>query len=118
MALVGKLLPEGTMTLLSIRLPSLPDELPVEKKIVPTVVPIPEPLIVQFWIVLFFASLMKRMVVAVAFVLVLSIVNVPPPLIETLSAPFKSIRFPAIVPEMVRVPLGVIVSVAQEPPDG
>ena len=106
------------MTLLSMTLPSLPVEVPVEKKIVPTAVPVPEPLIVQFCTVLVFASAIKRMVVAVAPVLALSIVKVPPPLIVTLSAPLKSIRLPAIVPEIDRVPLGVMVRVDHEPPEG
>src|SRR6476660_1457070 len=106
------------MLLLSMTFPSLPLDVPVEKKIVPTVVPVPDPLIVQFWTVLFWALLIKRIVVAATFVLVLSIVNVPPPLMVTLSAPLKSIRLPAIAPEIVRVPLGVMVRVDQEPATG
>src|SRR5438045_7359381 len=98
-------------------LPSLPVDVPVEKKIVPTAVPVPVPLILQFCTVLVFASLMNRMVVAVAALLVLSIVSVPPPLMVTLSAPLKSIRLPAIAPEIDRVPLGLMVRVDQEPPE-
>ena len=97
------------MTLLSMTLLSLPLELPVEKKMVPTALPVPEPLIVQFLTVLLVASAIKRIVVADAAVLVFSIVSVPKPSIVTLSAPFKSIKFVLIAPLIVRVPLGPII---------
>src|SRR5437773_9364972 len=106
------------MTLLSMTLLSLPLELPVEKKMVPTALPVPEPLIVQFLTVLLVASAIKRIVVADAAVLAFSIVSVPKPSIVTLSAPFKSIKFVLIAPLMVRVPLGVItIDVYEAEPD-
>ena len=67
---------------------------------------------------LFLASLMKRIVAAVAALLVLSIVSVLEPFIVTLSAPFRSIKLPAIAPDMDRVPLGLMVRVDHEPPEG
>jgi len=90
------------MSQLLILLPSLPVTVPVEKNTVPNVALVPAPLIVQFVIVLFVASAMKRIAVGVAADRVFSIVSellpVFKPLIVTLSAPFKSIRCPAIAP--------------------
>ena len=103
------------MTLLSIRLVSLPVDVTVEKKIVPTVTAVPEPLIVQFLTVLLLASAINRIVAAVVELLLLSIVSVPSPSIVTLLAPFKSIRFVVIAPLMERVPLGLIVRLVHKP---
>ena len=99
------------MVLLSLPVPVVVT--PVEKKMVPTVVVGLEPLMVQFWMVLFVASPIKRMVLELANVLVFSIINASPavfrPLMFTLSAPLKLINgVPPTAPEMVRVP----------PPDG
>src|SRR5712692_3482559 len=104
------------MLLLLIMLLSLPVVVPVLKKIVPLVVNVSDPEIVQFWIVLLVASAIKRIVLvpAVAEAVVFEIIRAFPlvlsPSIVTLSAPFKSIRgLPAVMaPEIVRV----------APPDG
>src|SRR5437868_6307915 len=108
------------MLLLVMRSLLFPVVVPVEKRIVPAVAPVPEPLMLQFWTVSLLASPMKRMVVAVEAVFVLSIVRsrlVPPtvfePSIMTQFAPFRLIRAVAFEPLIVGVmPLaGLIVTV-------
>ena len=99
-----------------------PVVVPVPKTIVPEAVPVVAPLIVQFRTVSPEASAMKRMVAAVAPVLVLSIVSAFPPLFRpsmtTLPAPFRSIRTPAMPPEIVRAapPAGAIVTPVYDAP--
>jgi hypothetical protein len=89
---------------------------PVEKTIIPEVVPVLDPLTVQFCTVLFEAPAMKRTVAALAAVLVLSIVSAFPPefspSITTPEAPFRSMSGPPIDPEIVRAapPAGEIVT--------
>src|SRR5437870_5108457 len=110
MPLVGKLPTTCVIVLLSIVLLMFPVVVPVLKKIVPSVVLVPAPAIVQFLIVLFDASAMNRRVLAVAATVELTIEReFPPvfrPLIVTLSAPLKLINGPAIAPEIDRPPLG------------
>ena len=92
--------------LLSIKLPSLPVDVPVLKKMIPLPVvglfeTISEPFIVQYLTVLLLASLINRIVevpaVAEVLVLVMTRSFVLPvaftlPSMVTLSAPFKSIK--------------------------
>src|SRR6267143_329937 len=120
MPLTGKLVPELVIPFKEITLLTFPVAVPVEKKTVPVVTAVPAPLMTQRVTVLLEASLMKRMLDAVAVALVFSMVRSWPanPSIVTLSAPFRSIRAPAIEPLTVRTPLGVMVNDAHELTDG
>ncbi len=105
------------MAQLEMVLPSFPVVVPVEKKMVPKVVKLLEPDIVQLVMVLLLASAINLMVEvpAVADAVVLEMVNELPPVFNpsmvTLSAPFKLINgLPAVVaPVMVLAPFGVMV---------
>src|SRR4051794_6196894 len=125
-ALTGRLPPAGPMLFAEIVLLLLPTMVvptvgDVLKRMVPPAVAptvtVEDPWIEEFLTTLFWAPLIKRMVLvpAVADTVVLEIVSeFPPeflPSMVTKSAPFKSINgLPAtIAPETVRVPLGVIV---------
>ena len=122
MALTGRLEPADVIVLAVMMFPSFPVPAPVEKKIVPNAAPVVDPVMVQFWMVLLVALAMKRIVEAVMPVLVLLMMREFPealrPLIVTLSAPFKSISGVFNEPETVRPPLGVMVRLLQEPPEG
>src|ERR1700680_2471974 len=117
MPLVGKLPPACVIVLLSIVLLRFPVVVPVLKTIVPSVVLVVDPAIVQFLIVLFDASRMNRIVLvpAVPDTVVLTIESEFPPVfrpsIVTFFAPLKLISgLPAaIAPEIDRAPLGVMV---------
>src|SRR5436190_9357646 len=71
-----------------------------------------EPVIVEFVIVLLVASLTRRMVPAVDCCDVFEMVRLLPavfsPSIVTLSAPFRSIKAPAMLPVIDRAPVGWI----------
>ena len=102
MALVGRFVPAGIIVLPVIVLPLFPVTVPVEKKIVPTAAPVPEPDSVQFVIVLFTASPINCIVEADEDVLVLLIVSDAPPvfnpLMVTLDEPLKLMMGAARLP--------------------
>ena len=108
-ALAGKLVPAEPMLHDEIRLLLLPRVSAVEKVIVPKLKLVLDPKMLQLIMVLNVASAKKRMVLVVRFnVLVLEIVKAFPPefnpLIVTLSAPFKSMSEPLILPDTVKLP--------------
>src|SRR5438067_2358177 len=113
--MVAKFAPDEVIVLPLMTLLMLPVAVPVEKKIVPRIALVSALLMVQFCTVLLEASAMNRIVDGVAADNVFSIFKVPNPLIVTLFAPLRLIRGPATDPEIVRVPLGVIVNEVQPP---
>ena len=112
MALVGKLAPEFVMILFEMVLLTLPVDAPTSKKMVPDVVLVPAPLMVQLVTVSLEVSARNRIVEVEAVALVFWMMSEFPPEFKpsmvTFFAPFRSIKWPESVPETVRAPLGLM----------
>ena len=110
------------MALFEMVLLTLPVVAPTSKKTVPNVMLVPAPLMVQFVTTSFEVSARNRMVEVDAVLLELLIVSELPPVLRpsmvTLFAPLRSTKWPAIVPETVRAPLGLMtIEVYEAEPD-